>query len=187
MVNTFVFMGRPGSGKDVQAEFLSNKLGCKVYSIGGRLREIARQDSKFGHKVSETIDSGDLTPVWLASYLFQEVILNLDDNENAVMHGVGRREPEARLFSEVCNWIDRDFIIINLEVSEKTVIERLNKRSKVEKRGDDDDVQNRFNEFNKHTVPALNFFRSIGKVIDIDGEPVEEVVAAEVWQKIQGQ
>lgn len=177
-------MGRPGSGKGTQAKILSDRLDCKVFSTGGRLREITKQNSTLGREVKKTIDSGNLIPFWLASYLFEGALLDLEDEGKIIFDGVGRREAEAKLFVEVNEWLKRDFMVVYLDVSEETVTERINKRSKKDKRADDDDIQERFKEFNKHTVPALDFFRSIDKVIDIDGEPTEEDIAKEIWEKI---
>ena len=184
MVKTFVFMGRPGSGKGKQSELLAKKLNCKIFSSGARLRDIAKENSVLGHKVTKILDSGDLAPSWLASFLFGEVFLTLDNNETIIFDGVGRQEDEAKLFAEICNWLGRDFKVIYLNVSEKTVAERISKRHIAEGRTDDDNIQERFNKYNNQTVPALNFFHSIDKVIDVDGEPLPDVIAAEVWQKI---
>lgn len=179
-------MGRPGSGKGVQTEILAAKLGSKVFSTGKRLRDIAKEDSVLGRKVGKILDSGDLVPSWLASFLFGEVFLSLNNKEVIIFDGIGRQESEAKLFAEICDWLGRDFQVINLDVSEKTVTGRINKRHVVEDRTDDDNIQDRFTKYNTQTMPALNFFRSIGKVIDIDGEPLPDIVAAEIQEKLRG-
>lgn len=184
MINTFVFTGRPGSGKGTQSELLARKLGCKVFSSGKRLREMAKEASALGRKVGEILDSGNLVPAWLSSFLFEEVILSLKSGETIIIDGAGRREPEARLFAEVCGWLGRDFLVINLNVSEKTVVERLNRRRAIEGRADDSNIQNRFDSYNLYTVPALDFFYSMGKVVDVDGEPLQDAVFTEVWGKL---
>jgi adenylate kinase len=184
MVNTFVFMGRPGSGKGVQSKLLSEKLGCQAFSTGARMREMAKIDSALGHKLKGIVDSGDLTPYWFASFVFEEVLFSLKSGEKVVIEGIGRREPESKLFAEVCEWLGRDFLVIYLDVSEKTVTERLNKRRTKEGRVDDNNIQNRFDNYDTNTVPAIEFFRSIGKVVDINGEPIPDVIATDIWEKV---
>lgn len=184
MIKTFVLMGLPGSGKGKQSELLAEKLKCKIFSTGVRVREIAQENSSFGHKIKEIHDSGDLTPSWFASFLFEEAYLALDNNEAIIFEGLGRIESEARLFAEISEWLGRDFRVIYLDVSEQSVIERLNKRRGIEGRADDSNIQNRFDNFNAQTIPALNYFRSLNKVIDIDGEPLPDAVFAELWQKV---
>lgn len=177
-------MGRPGSGKGKQSKLLAEKLKCKLFSTGARVREVAQENSSLGHKIKEIHDSGDLTPSWFVSFLFEEAYLALDNNEAIIFDGLGRKEPEARLFAEISDWLDRDFRVIYLDVSEQSVIKRLNKRRVIEGRADDSNIQNRFDNFNAQTIPSLNFFRSINKVIDINGGPLPDAVFAELWQKV---
>jgi adenylate kinase family enzyme len=177
-------MGLPGAGKDVQSRLLADKLNCKVFSSGEHLRNLAKENSVFGRKVAKILDSGDLAPYWLSSFIVSEAFLLLDNNEAVIFDGIGRQESEARLFVDICTWLERDFRVIYLNVSEQTIVERINKRHVTEGRTDDDNIQDRLNKYNTHTLPALNFFRTTNKVIDIDGEPLPDVVATEVWQKV---
>lgn len=179
-------MGLPGSGKGKQAELLSDKTGYVVYDSGDEYRKIAKGDSFVANKVKEIMNSGGLEPAWFSAFLFQKSLLNLSPNDGIIFEGVGRREPEARLFVEVCEWLGRDFRVLHFNVSEAAVAERLRKRQQIEGRQDDDPVifQTRLKNFYEHTLPAIEYFRSINKVIDIDGEPLPDVVFAEVWQKV---
>src|SRR3989344_4101937 len=185
-IKTFILMGRPGCGKGRQATVLKEKTNFDIFSTGGRFREIASQKNDLGGRVGEIMNSGALMPNWFASFLFQEKIFSLNTDEGIIFEGVGRMEPEARLFSEIAFWLGRDFRVLHLNVSEATVKERISKRLKEEGRVDDDPLrlQTRFDEFEKHTLPAINYFRSIGKVIEIDGMPAPEKVFEEIWNKI---
>src|SRR3989344_1814216 len=184
MINTVVFMGRPGSGKDVQSKVLASKLNGKLFSSGDRFRAIAKEDSVLGRKVAGILDSGNLAPYLLASFFVGEIFLSIKGEEVIIFDGIGRQESEAKLFSEICDWFERDFRIINLNLSEQTGVERINNRHKTEGRSDDDNIQDRFKKYDAHTEPALEYFRSIGKVIDIDGEPLPEVVEKEIQEKL---
>lgn len=177
-------MGRPGSGKDKQSELLASKLGGRIFSAGERVREIAKEDSELGRKVKEISEFGNLLPSWFASFILEEVLLSLKGDDVIIFNGVCRTDLQAKSFKEVCDWLGRDFVVIYLDVSEQTVLERLGKRRNIEGRVDDKSIQTRFDNYNEQTVPALNFFRSINKVIDINGEPLPDAVFAEVWQKV---
>ena len=186
MVKTFVFMGLPGSGKGKQTELLSEKTGFLVVSTGAKLREIVKVGTAMSKKVAEVMNAGELLPSWFVSYIFQEALFSLQEDSGIIFEGVGRKEAEARLFTETCEWLGRDFRVLNIKVSETTVSERLHKRQEIEGRTDDNPAifQNRLKNFYEHTTPALEFFRSIGKVIDIDGEPLPDLVFTELWQKV---
>ena len=179
-------MGLPGSGKGAQSALLAKKLGCPVFSTGNRVREIAKEDTILGHKVKEISDSGALTPAWFASFLFEEALFALKEGEQIIFEGVGRREDEARLFAEICQWLGHDFRVLFLDVKEESVIARIHKRRELENRKDDNDetIKNRLDNYLAHTLPAVNYFRSIGKVIEINGEPLQPEVFAQVCNKL---
>ena len=182
MVNTFVFMGLPGAGKGKQSEMLSEKLGYKISSTGDEFREIARRGGTLGEKVNEVMMAGDNMPAWFAIHVFQKTLLETPKENGLIFEGVGRKEPEAKNFAEVCEWIGRDFAIICLNVDEAIAKERLIKRG----RADDvhETISSRIANFYKDTQPAIDYFRSIGKVIEIDGNPLPEPVFAEVCEKL---
>ncbi len=62
MVNTFVFMGRPGAGKGVQSALLSQKLKLPVFSTGDKVRAVSLCDTALGRKIKSVQEAGDLTP-----------------------------------------------------------------------------------------------------------------------------
>lgn len=186
MANTFVFMGLPGAGKGKQSEFLSKKTGYGYYSSGDEFRRMSRGGDFIGKRIAEVMNAGGLMPSWLASFLFQKALIALRPEEGIIFEGVGRREPEARLFQEMCDWLGRDYLVLNLVVSEDTARARLLKRREIEGRDDDhpEVLSERFKNYRENTAPALEFFRSTGKVVDIDGEPTPEVVFAEISKRL---
>lgn len=179
-------MGLTGSGKGKQAELLSKKSGYLVASTGGILRDMVKSNTTVGKKIGAVINSGELMPSWFVQYIFQRSLLEVGENDGVIFEGACRILPEAHLFNEVCEWLGRDYRVLHINVSEATVAERLRKRHIIEGRKDDDPsvLQNRFKNFYEHTAPALEYFRSINKVVDIDGGPLPDVVFAEVWQKV---
>jgi len=179
-------MGMPGAGKGKQSELLSEKTGFTVYSTGSELRKLVTKGGALGQNIEKVMFTGGNTPAWLATYLFQRPLIEGSPEECLVFEGVGRRESEAKLFPEVCQWLNRDFRVLNLIISEDTARKRLNKRREIEGRKDDapEILEKRLENFYKDTVPSLEYLRSIGKVIDIDGEPLPDEVSKEVWEKI---
>ncbi len=179
-------MGLPGSGKGKQTELLSKKTGFSIASTGDTLRGLVKEGRAVGKKVAEVMNSGELMPSWFVSYIFQEALFKLKEGDGIIFEGVGRKEAEAHLFAETCEWLGWDFRVLHIEVSETTVIGRLRKRQETEGRTDDNPAifQNRLKNYYEHTVPALEYLRSIGKVIDINGEPLPDVVFAELWGKV---
>lgn len=185
--NTFFMMGRPGCGKGTQTKLLSEKLNAQVFSSGGRYRQIAGEDNFIGHKIKGIIDSGELTPSWFAAYLFTESILALPSLETAIVYeGAGRKLEEAKRIDEILGWLTRPYAIIHLDVSEEEIRNRLMKRAELEGRQDDSEksIEVRLKAYAQDTEPSIEFFRSLGKVVEINGAQSEEAVFAEIIEKI---
>ena len=177
-INTFVMMGRPGSGKGTQAKLLAGKIGAEVYSSGNRLREMAKGQGFANQKIKTVMESGDLLPAWLSSHLFVDVLLGLDRSDGIVFEGACRTLPEAEAFEETSHWLERPYKAVFLNISDAEVEKRLSLRSGVEGRADDasDTVEQRIKEYEEKTAAAVNFFKSRGALIEINGEqPIEAV------------
>jgi adenylate kinase len=178
--HTFLMMGRPGSGKGTQANLLAAKIGGSVYSSGSRLREMAASGSYFGTRAQKVMASGDLMPVWVSQYLFEEALLKLEPHDGIVFEGACRIEEEAKRFHEAATWLERPYIAVYLDAEEGALRERLLKRAGLENRADDNAavLQERFDKFNELTAKSVAYFKSEGTLVSVNGDqPVEQVHA----------
>lgn len=180
-------MGRSGSGKGTQVKILADKTGYKIFETGSTLRSIGETGTIFGNKIKEVIDKGIWLPSWIPTYLFQKATIDLPKEEGIVYDGVARKLDQAEAFHDVMEWLDRDYIVINLDVSEDTILKWVEKRKGDEGRADDTDeaLQSRFNEYTKYALEAVEFFREKGKVIDINGDQPMEKVSADIWEAVE--
>ena len=147
-VNTFLMMGRPGSGKGTQAKLLAKKIGAEVYSSGNRLREMAKGQGFANQKIKTVMERGDLLPAWISSHLFVDALLGLSHDEGIVFEGACRTLPEAEAFEETSHWLLRPYKAVFLMISDSEVEKRLSARNGVEGRADDasDSVIHRIKE-----------------------------------------
>lgn len=178
--NTFIFLGKPGSGKGEQSKALADKIGFPIISSGGRFREIATHDTIVGRKVGDIINHGYLMPHWFASYIFLDIALNLKDDAGAIFDGAARKKPEAELFDNVMQWLERPYKAIYINVPDEVTIDRIVKRRELEGRKDDDTdaLKIRLKQYYDEAYPAIEYFRSTGNFLEIDGDrPIEEVHA----------
>lgn len=180
-------MGRPGSGKGTQAKLLAKSIGAEVYSSGNRLREMAKGQGFVNNKIKTKMDAGDLLPSWLSSHLFTEVLLSLAPEETIVFEGACRTLPEATDFDETASWLERPYKAIFLVISDAEVEKRLALRKGIEGRADDasDAIGHRIKEYEQKTAAAVEFFRSKGVLIEIQGEQSVEAVQADIVKALQ--
>lgn len=186
-IKTFAMMGYPGAGKGSQSKLLAEELNFKIYSSGYEFREIAKRNTIAGQKVKEVIDAGYLMPHWISAHLFQRAALELLHDEGIIFEGAPRKESEARIFHTVMEWLERSYKVIFLNASEKVATDRLYGRAEEEGRVDDarEKIKIRFAEFNKHTAPSVEYFRTLGVVIDINSEQTKEEVHKEILENLK--
>jgi adenylate kinase family enzyme len=74
--------------------------------------------------------------------------------------------------------MNRDFVVIHLELSKEVALERMMKRAEIEWRKDDtpEIMQQRINIFTHETLKVIEHFEKLGKVITIDANwSIEEI------------
>lgn len=184
---SILFMGPTGSGKGTQAKLLADQTGFKIFSSGDRFRELRKREDDLGVRVRDWYDQGLLMPAWFATFVFQETLLYAPADQGLIFEGTARTIAEAKQFEEVSSWLGREYVAICLEIDEAESMTRQIKRAQTEHRPDSDTpekIRVRFAEFDKHTAPAIEYFRSIGKLIDVNGQQTIEQVYAEMAGKL---
>lgn len=183
--NTFVFSGPPLSGKDTQANLLSQKTGIEKFSTGEHFRELMTEDTPFGRKVKETHNAGHLMPPWLADYVIQEKMLYLEQHKGIIFSGGVRTPEETRGFYELMEWLQRPFKVFYLDVPFEELEKRIEIRKGVEDRKDDEQLETRLKDFESLTKPSIEFLKTKGVVIDIDGTQSVEEIHNRIWSEVK--
>jgi adenylate kinase len=180
--HTVFFIGKPGSGKGTQAKILAERTGWIILASGAQFRALAEEDSVVGRKLRDELAQGQLAPHWFAMYLYQRALFSVPEDASVIFDGFNRKVQEAELNIATLEWIGRPFTVVNIDVSDDEVRRRLDGRAQTSGRSDDhqDVVEERLEEYQEHTVKALEIFRTKGVLIDIDGGQAPDEVASSV-------
>lgn len=177
---TIFFIGKPGCGKGTQARLLSERTGWPVIGAGAQFRAIAAEDTPAGIRTKRDIEQGFLMPHWFAMYLYLKGLFSLPSDASVIFDGFNRKEPEAELVLSSLTWLERPFTVIHIEVSDEEVRRRLEGRKSEQGRADDHSVDVRLEEYETHTVKAIELFRETGALITINGEQTPEAIAEDI-------
>lgn len=174
------FMGKIASGKGTQAENVINNFGGILYSNGDKLRSTTTLPTPFGAQMKETYEGGYLMPEWVASYWMTGAIVTDFPSERIVFEGVAKKPNEAELFHEIHYWVHRPYVVFNLEISDDEVRTRSARRARD---GVDapKSVEKRLEEYHTYTGKSIEFFRTKGTLIDIDGNLSTEEVKQQIF------
>jgi len=187
-VNTILLIGRPGSGKGTQARLLSERLAWIRLSSGDRIKAIRDGNEPFSPRVRAEYDKGTLLPDWFADYLLESGMLDLDSYVGVVTEGFGRTERQAHHYADIIQWLGRTLMVINLEVSEEEALRRMQSRNETQDRPDsntDEKMRGRLAQFSQETLPALEYFRTLGVVKDVDGEKTPAEIAEDIEKLLE--
>lgn len=162
---TFIFIGRSGSGKGTQAELLITFLKKAdpgrdiVYLETGKLfREFIKGESYSQELSKRAYDSGELQPEFLTIYQWSDFFVQFaKENAHFVLDGTPRKYHEAFVLDSAIKFYDRERPhLLYLDISRECATDRLLKRG----RADDSHlgIKSRLDWFDTDVTKALTFY-----------------------------
>ena len=211
MAVRLIIFGRQGAGKGTQAKMLSAHYDAPHISTGDMLREAVADGTDFGRKAKEYLDSGELLPDDIMLGIVDDRMHKPDAlAKGFLLDGFPRTmgQAEALLgFSPID-------VAIHLEVPEALVLQRLSERrvcaqcghiyqagqqsaitgiceicgGEVVQRDDDTEaaVSNRLEVYERQTVPIIDFYCNLGKLVEVDGVGEGNEVQERLIKEIDG-
>lgn len=201
-----ILMGAPGAGKGTQAAFLAKKFKVPHISTGDMLREISRRQTDLGQEVQRFMERGKLIPDDMMNRIVEQRILSSDCVEGFILDGYPRTVDQARNLDAILPSLHVQITAaVNIDVPSEELIERsLGRRvckgcgatynlkfnaphadgvcdkcgGELYQRTDDtvETMTNRLNVYMKQTRPLIDYYKSAGVYIEVNGnQPIERV------------
>ena len=172
MFNLILF-GPPGAGKGTQSEYLIEKFGLTHLSTGDILRSEIAAKTPLGLKAKELMDQGNLVGDDVVIGMIQSKLESNKDAKGYIFDGFPRTKAQAEALDNLVNELGTSIhLLIALEVEEEELKDRLLKRGLESGRADDQNeeiIQNRIAEYNKKTLPIIEYYKAQGKYEGIQG------------------
>jgi adenylate kinase len=177
-----VLLGPPGAGKGTQAVLLAKHKHVPHISTGEIMREAVASGSELGSKVKGYLDKGDLVPDKLVIDLVRDRLSRDDCKIGFLLDGFPRTVDQAKALVKMLSEIHRELThVVDLVVADKVLVDRIQKRGAQGSGRSDDTAEvamKRLEIYKKQTAPVSDYFRTVGKVIDVDGiGSIEDVEA----------
>jgi adenylate kinase len=214
-----VLLGKQGAGKGTQAARLGERYGIAHVATGDLFRAAAAAGTPAGLEAERYMNQGNLVPDDLTLRVVDERFAEdgLAD-KGFVLDGFPRTLPQAEQLEGVLDGHPLD-LVINLDVPTEIVLDRIAGRrvcencgttyhvsappkddwtcdvcgGRVVQREDDTEeaVMRRLELYEKETVPIIDFYRKLGKLVVVDGSGNADDVFAglveQVEQRVQPQ
>lgn len=172
MVLNVIIFGAPGSGKGTQSVYIAEKYGLEHLSTGDLLRAEQQTQSELGKLISSYTDQGNLVPDELIINMLANVLDAKKNSNGYIFDGFPRTTAQAEALKEMLAKRGISVsIMIDLEVSEEELIDRLLKRGVTSGRTDDnyETIQKRIQVYHTKTAPVLDFYKKEGLATEIKG------------------
>jgi adenylate kinase len=122
-----ILLGAPGSGKGTQAAQIVQKYGVVHISTGDMFRYNIKNQTPIGLKAKEYIEAGKLVPDEVVIDMLKDRLAQPDCAKGVLLDGFPRTLSQAKALEASIQ--DRYIpIVISLNISDKTVLERLTGR-----------------------------------------------------------
>ncbi|HEV7862701.1 MAG TPA: adenylate kinase [Acidimicrobiia bacterium] len=176
-----LLLAAPGAGKGTQGQRLAEIYGVPHLATGDLLRQHVANGTELGLEAKTYMDRGELVPDKLVIDLILARLTGEEPLRGFVLDGFPRSLNQAR---DALEWgrVRRSTFhaVISLAVGEDELVRRLLERGRQSGRTDDNEVtiRNRLRVYDGSTRPLLDFYRSRGILVEIDGTgPVEDVTS----------
>lgn len=181
-MKNIVIFGAPGSGKGTQSDLLVKKYGFKHISTGDVLRAEIKNGTELGNTAKGFIDNGQLIPDSLMIDILAATYDALCPCEGVIFDGFPRTIPQADALKKMLAECNTEVAgMLELDVPEDMLMERLINRGKTSGRADDnaETIKKRLDVYNGQTAPLIEWYEKEGKRHAVKGYgSLEEINAA---------
>ncbi len=178
-----VFIGPPGAGKGTQCKKLVELLAIPQLSTGEMLREVMRQDTALARWIASHLDAGQLAPDHLVMRIVAQRLTSPECDVGCLFDGFPRTIIQSQLLDEHFAGTKHKLdLVLELQVPQEELIQRLLKRAELEDRSDDnyETIKARLEVFETQTAPLLDYYRKRGLLTTINGMQSPDEVFAEI-------
>ena len=164
-MKNLVIFGAPGSGKGTQSDILVEKYGFDHISTGDVLRAEIKAGSELGRTAKEFIDNGQLIPDSLMIDILAATYDALPKEQGVIFDGFPRTIPQAEaLKAMLAKRGTTVHAMLELNVPDEMLMERLINRGKTSGRADDNEetIAKRLGVYHSQTMPLIEWYEKEG-------------------------
>ncbi|MBG9348518.1 adenylate kinase [Corynebacterium belfantii] len=152
-----VLLGPPGAGKGTQAAILSEKLRIPHISTGDLFRANIGEGTPLGKEAKSYIDAGKLVPTDVTARMVKARLQEDDAEVGFLLDGFPRTVEQAEILKEMLEEFGAELNgVINYEVSEDVVVERMLARGRAD--DNEDTIRTRLQVYRHETAPLIRHY-----------------------------
>ena len=200
-----ILFGPPGAGNGTQAKELIERFSIPQISTGDILRAAIANKTPLGLEAKKLMDAGNLVSDDIVNGLVAERLKEKDTEKGFILDGYPRTVEQAKALDVILEKQEKEIEkVIALIVEDDEILKRITGRrvskktgkiyhviynppvdenpEDLEQRADDTEevVLNRLKQYKAQTAPVLDYYKSKGKVAEIQGERESKYITEEI-------
>jgi adenylate kinase len=215
MTTYIVLLGPPGVGKGTQAVILAQTIKLAHISSGDLFRGNIKNQTELGKLAKSYMDKGELVPDDVTIAMVRDRISQPDCEGGAILDGFPRTPKQAEALEKMLSEFGGQVNAVPyITADEELLVERISGRwscreqghvyhekfnppkqngvcdvdgSELYQRDDDkrETVANRIRVYFEQTMPLVDYYREMGKLIEINGAQDVEQVSKELLSALK--
>lgn len=210
-----IFLGPPGAGKGTQARQVAERYGIPHLSTGDMFRDHVSRGTELGRRAKPIMERGELVPDEIVLGMVAERIAQPDCASGFIFDGFPRTLPQAEALDQIleARGFGKP-LVLHVTASEELLLRRLTGRrtckvcgaiyniydrppkqpdrcdvdgGELVQRPDDREevIRERLAAYDRQTRPLVDYYRSRGVLVTVDGSADVETVSRQVLERIE--
>jgi len=172
-MKNIILFGPPGVGKGTQSKKLSEHFNLIHLSTGDIFRKELKNKTQLGKEAKSYMDKGELVPDSIVINMIKGYINEHAAANGFIFDGFPRTTAQAKSLDKMMAESSQSISgMIAITANEEELINRLQKRAKIEGRQDDTDIhiiRNRLKIYNTETAIVKDYYKKQNKYFEING------------------
>ena len=178
-----ILLGPPGAGKGTQASRIAERFGIPAISTGDIFRANMAEGTEIGKQAQAYMDRGEFVPDSVTNAMVKARLAAPDAADGFLLDGYPRSVEQAHVLRDMLLDLGKSIdVVLEIQVDEDEVVERMLKRAQEQHRTDDTEPVMRHRlEVYHQTLPVATYYVDQDLLEVVDGSGTIDEVTARIF------
>ena len=179
-----ILLGPPGAGKGTQASRIAERLGIPAISTGDIFRGNMAEGTEIGKQAQAYMDRGEFVPDSVTNTMVKARLAAPDAANGFLLDGYPRSVEQAHVLRDMLLDLGKSIdVVLEIQVDEDEVVERMLKRAQEQHRTDDTEpvMRHRLEVYHQQTEPVATYYVDQDLLEVVDGSGTIDEVTARIF------
>lgn len=179
-----ILLGPPGAGKGTQASRVAARLGIPAISTGDIFRANMAEGTEIGKQAQAYMERGEFVPDSVTNAMVKARLAAPDTKGGFLLDGYPRSVDQAHVLRDMLLDLGKSIdVVLEIQVDEDEVVERMLKRAQEQHRTDDTEpvMRHRLEVYRQQTEPVATYYVDQDLLEVVDGAGSIDQVTARIF------